>query len=244
MLKVHRSNFRITGFTEEAALPELATLASERGVALVHDLGSGLLVDAGLLGLPPEPTPVESLAAGSDLVTFSGDKLLGGPQAGIVLGSRELVARLRANPMCRALRVDKVTLAGLEATLRLYRDPATALREVPTLRMLAEAPAVLEERARRLVSELSQSGVACEAVQSVGAVGGGTYPGVDLPSWAVELAAEHASELASGLRDGDPPVVGHIVDGRLRLDVRTVLSGQEPDLVRRVREAVGSSDRG
>jgi L-seryl-tRNA(Ser) seleniumtransferase len=241
VLKVHRSNFRITGFTEEASLAELAGLARTRGVPLVHDLGSGLLLEATAVGLEGEPTPHDSLAAGSDLVTFSGDKLLGGPQSGILLGREELIGALRSNPLCRALRVDKVTLAGLEATLRLYRDPARALGEIPVLRMLATKPAALRASAERIAAALAQVGVPCGVTQAAGAVGGGTFPEVEMPSWAVELAGGSAEELARALRDGDPPVVGRIADDRLLLDVRTVLPGQEEDLVRRVREAWASA---
>jgi L-seryl-tRNA(Ser) seleniumtransferase len=237
VLKVHRSNFRITGFTEEASLGELAELARKRGTVLVHDLGSGLMIEPEALGLSGEPRPHESLAEGTDLVVFSGDKLLGGPQAGLVLGRKDLVARMRSNPLCRALRVDKVTLAGLEATLRLYRDPALAREEIPTLRMLAAAPAELERRARGVASALADGGVACEVVAAEGAVGGGTFPGVTLPSHAVALAAPDPSSLAAALRAGDPPVVARIVDDRLLLDVRTVLPGEEGALVESVLEA-------
>jgi len=238
ILKVHRSNFRITGFTEEVPLGALSEIAARRGVALLHDLGSGLLVEATLVGLTGEPTPRESLAGGADVVAFSGDKLLGGPQAGILLGKSDSIAAARANPLCRALRVDKVTLAGLEATLRLYRDPSRALKEIPALRMLAARPDELEERARKLAEALVGQGIACSAVRSEGAVGGGTFPGVVLESWAVEIAAPSISDLARELRDGEPPVVGHIRDDRLLLDVRTVLPGQEGVLVRRVRESL------
>ena len=154
VLKVHRSNFRITGFTEETSLEELAALTAGYDVPLLHDLGSGLLMEAERLGLPGEPRPHDSLGAGSDLVAFSGDKLLGGPQAGILLGRTDLIARLRGDPMCRALRVDKATLAGLEATLRLYRDPERALREIPTLRMLACDAAEFRLRADSVASRL------------------------------------------------------------------------------------------
>ena len=150
ILKVHRSNFRISGFTEEASVDALAELARARGVPFVYDLGSGLLTDPEALRLPPEPRPAEAVAAGADLVVFSGDKLLGGPQAGVVVGRAEYVAALRSNPMCRALRVDKTTLAGLEATLRLYRRPEHALREIPTLRMLGvSAPGARRPGQRR-----------------------------------------------------------------------------------------------
>jgi L-seryl-tRNA(Ser) seleniumtransferase len=241
ILKVHRSNFRITGFTEESSLSELAALARAQNVPLVHDLGSGLLLDAAALGLVGEPRPHESLAAGADLVAFSGDKLLGGPQAGIVLGRGPVVARLRENPLCRALRVDKVTLAGLEATLRIYRDPARALHEIPVLRMLAVPREVLRGRTEVWADQLARAGVPSRVVETEGAVGGGTFPEVEIPSWAVELAPPDATTLARSLREGDPPVVGRIVEERLLLDARTVLPGQEADLLRRAREAWTSS---
>jgi L-seryl-tRNA(Ser) seleniumtransferase len=227
VLKVHRSNFRITGFTEEASIEELAALAAEHGVPLLHDLGSGLMVDPELLGLPGEPRPHDTLRSGADLVAFSGDKLLGGPQAGVLLGRAELVARLRSDPMCRALRVDKGTLAGLEATLRHYREPEQALAMIPTLRMLVAEASELDERATGLARALAAAGVDCRVVETAGAVGGGTFPGVELPSRAVELRADSAAELARALRAGDPPVVGRVMDEALLLDVRTVLPGQE-----------------
>jgi len=231
ILKVHRSNFRITGFTEEAPLGELADLAKRRDLPLVHDLGSGLMVEGHSLGLEGETRPHDSLAAGADLVAFSGDKLLGGPQAGVVLGAAELVARLRSNPLCRALRVDKVTLAGLEETLRLYRDPARAVAEIPTLRMLAADPSPVRERAERVASALGRTGVACQVKETAGAVGGGTFPGHELRSWAVALAGADVGALARALRAGAPPVVGRIVDDELLLDLRTVLPGQEDELI-------------
>ncbi len=242
ILKVHRSNFRISGFTEEAGVAELSALADGRGLPLIHDLGSGLLADPAALGLPPEPRAAESLADGADLVVVSGDKLLGGPQAGIVVGRGDLVASLRRNPMCRALRVDKVILAGLEATLRLYRDPERALREIPVLAMLAAAPDELEARARRLVARLEEAGVeGAEARPGEGAVGGGTYPGVRLPSWTVRIPPGDAGAdaAAEGLRQGAPPVVGRIEDGLLVMDVRTLAPGQDEILLRRLLEVVG-----
>jgi L-seryl-tRNA(Ser) seleniumtransferase len=238
LLKVHRSNFRISGFTEEASLEELAALAAEHGVPLLHDLGSGLLIPPERLGLPGEPRPQESLGAGTDVVAFSGDKLLGGPQAGILLGGAGVITKLRKDPMCRALRVDKGTLAALEATLRLYREPDRALAEIPTLRMLAMGAAELGARADALAAALSSSGIDCRVVDSAGAVGGGTFPEVELASRAVELRAPSVDGLARALRAGDPPVVGRVVDDALLLDVRTVLPGQEDDLARRVREVV------
>lgn len=234
VLKVHRSNFRISGFTEEATVEALAPAAHARGLPVIYDLGSGLLADPADLGLPPEPRPTEALIHGADVVVFSGDKLLGGPQAGVVLGRRELVARLRRNPMCRALRVDKTTLAALEATLRLYRRPEQALAGIPVLRMLAADAEALGERARRLAARLMEEGVPCDVMQVSGAVGGGTYPGVELPSWAIvpELPGS-ADRVAELLRLGTPSIVGRIIDDRLAIDVRTVLEGEEEDAVAR-----------
>lgn len=244
LLKVHRSNFRITGFTEEASVGELAEIASDFDVCLIHDLGSGLMVDAASVGLPEEPRASESLAAGADVVVVSGDKLLGGPQAGILVGSRDLLGQMRKNPLCRALRVDKVTLAGLEATLRVYRDEGRARAEIPTLRMISSDASELRARAQDLHERLAASGVSCSVVESAGAIGGGTFPGVELPSWALELQADAgADSLARALRRGTPPVIGRIVDERVRLDVRTLLPGQEDDLVRRVEEAMATVER-
>ena len=246
ILKVHRSNFRMSGFTEEAPIEQLASLARGRGLPLVHDLGSGLMIDAARLGLPDEPTPRRSVEAGADAVVVSGDKLMGGPQAGIVVGRAELIEAMRSNPLCRALRVDKVTLAGLEATLRAYRDPERTLAEIPTLRMLAETDARLSRRAEAIAARLGAEGaggVAVDVVETAGAVGGGTFPGVELPSRALSLRSDDVDRLARRLRAGDPPVVGRIVDDALLLDVRTVLPGEEDDLVRRVVEALGGEDR-
>ena len=238
ILKVHRSNFRITGFTEDTTLASLADLANQEGIPLLHDLGSGLFITADALALPAEPLASDSLNAGADLVAVSGDKLLGGPQAGIILGTSELIDSLRQNPLCRALRVDKVTLAGLEATLQLYRDPAQALESVPTLRMLGNTPEALGKRCEQLAAELKGLGGGSSIVKSEGRVGGGTYPGVKLPGFALALDGPHGAEaLAMHLRNGDPPVIARIVDKRVFIDLRTVLPGQENDLVRRVREA-------
>ena len=241
ILKVHRSNFRITGFTEDVEVAELSDLAREAGVPLIHDLGSGLFVRAEELGLPEEPLAVDSLKAGADVVAVSGDKLLGGPQAGLLLGSKHHIAALRTNPLCRALRVDKMTLAGLEATLRLYRDRSRALVEIPTLRMLGADVQELSERAESIASALSEAGVSAEVVDGMGAVGGGTYPGVTLDSAVVALptTGAGASEVAARLRAGSPPVVARIVSDRVVLDPRTVLPGQEADVIRVVVEAIG-----
>lgn len=242
ILKVHRSNFRLEGFTAETGVPELAGLAAAHGLPLVHDLGSGALLDMTRLGLPPEPTAAEALEAGADIVTLSGDKLLGGPQAGLVVGRSDLVAAMRANPLCRAVRPDKLTLAALEATLTLYRDPDRAVREVPVLRMLGAGQDELLGRARDLADRLETGGVGTTIESSVGAVGGGAYPGVELPGPAVVLEVDvRADRLAAGLRGGDPPVIGRIRDDRLQLDPRTVRPGEEAALAGAVLAAIASA---
>jgi L-seryl-tRNA(Ser) seleniumtransferase len=228
-LKVHRSNFRITGFTEETPLDDLVGLGSELGVPVVHDLGSGLLIDPERLGLPSEPRPTESLAAGADIVAFSGDKLLGGPQAGILLGKAEWIAQMRKNPLCRAVRVDKTTLAGLEATLQLYRDPETACIQIPVLAMLSASPQELRNRADTLVLDLLGAGVTSEAVEMSSLIGGGTFPGVELESCGLRVKPGEggADVLAERLRSASVPLVGRVEDGSFWVDLRTVLPWQD-----------------
>jgi L-seryl-tRNA(Ser) seleniumtransferase len=242
ILKVHRSNFRISGFTEEAELTELAALGRAHRVPVIHDLGSGLMVEAARLGLPPEPTPAQSVQTGADLVIFSGDKLLGGPQAGLIAGTRELVARLKRTPLCRALRVDKGTLAALEATLRLYRDEDRALAEIPALRMLAAGLDELENRAHALAEGLDGA-IEAAVVRGHGRVGGGTYPEHPVPSVLLRLdpGALGAETLARRLRSGDPPVVGRVEEGAVLLDLRSVLPEQDRLLGVRIRQAVGGT---
>jgi L-seryl-tRNA(Ser) seleniumtransferase len=215
ILRVHQSNFRVVGFTELPSLAQLASVARRREVPLVDDLGSGVLVE-----LAGEPSAKESLAAGADLVTFSGDKLLGGPQAGIVVGRADLVERLRRHPLQRALRADKLTLAALEGTLALYLD---APERVPVLRMLRDDG--VRARAERLAS---LTGGAVE--ETVARVGGGALPLAELPSFACALA----EGLAPPLRAADPPVVGIVRDGRLLLDCRTLADGEVDEVARAV----------
>ena len=221
LLRVHQSNFRVVGFTERPTLEELAAVARRHGLPLVDDLGSGALFLSNSLLLSDEPTAHESLAAGADLVCFSGDKLLGGPQAGIVVGSAEAVEKLRRHPLQRALRADKLTLAALEGTLGLYLDPERAAREVPVLRMLQEPVEAIRARAERLADA-----VGGEVEETVGRVGGGALPLAELPSFACAVE----EELAARLRATEPPVIGVVRDGRLLLDCRT-LTDSEADEV-------------
>ncbi|MCH7565221.1 MAG: L-seryl-tRNA(Sec) selenium transferase [Gemmatimonadetes bacterium] len=243
ILKVHQSNFRMTGFTEEATLEELAALSRDLQVPLVHDLGSGLMVEASGLGLPAEPRPQDSLRAGANIVAVSGDKLLGGPQAGILLGDASLVRDMRGNPLCRALRVDKGTLAALEATLRLYRDPENAVTRIPTLRMLATSADDLRVRSEELAQALEPLELAVEVGENNSVVGGGTFPDVELPGWALRIVPRDIApnELARRLRTGEPPVVGRVEDEALVLDLRTVHPGDEAALADALRTAL---DRG
>ena len=233
LLKVHRSNFRIEGFTEEAGVAQLAELADRRGVHFFHDLGTGLMMDPAALGLTGEPRVADSLANGAHVVGFSGDKLLGGPQAGILVGRREPITRMRQNPLCRSLRVDKVTLAGLEATLRLYRDPGRALGEIPTLRMIASSPKELFERATRLAETLKARGVGARVSPATSLVGGGTCPGVALDTFVVEpeTRTRSAAALARHLRRGEPPLLVRVENDRLGFDLRTVDIDEEPLLL-------------
>lgn len=236
LLKVHRSNFKILGFSAEVDLGTLVYVARGHGVPVLNDLGSGLLIDLTAHGLPYEPTVGEALRQGADVVTLSGDKLLGGPQAGILLGRRDLIAKMRANPLSRAFRPDKLALAALEATLALYRDPETALREVPVLRMLTMPIVVLADRARAWVLALRREGIAAEAVEGRSMVGGGAYPEAELPTVLVAIASERRSarEIEAKLRTGEPAVVARILDGRVVLDPRTVAPEEEAVLLRRV----------
>jgi L-seryl-tRNA(Ser) seleniumtransferase len=223
LLRVHQSNFRLVGFTELPAVEELAGVAGRHGLPLVDDLGSGVLVE-----LPEEPSARQSLEAGADLVCFSGDKLLGGPQAGIVVGRAELVERLRRHPLQRALRADKLTLAALEGTLGLYLEPERALQEVPVLRMLFEPLDAVRARAERLAGLVEGT-----VEETVGRVGGGALPLAELPSFACAIE----EDLAAGLRAGDPPVIGIVRDGRLMLDCRTVSDTEVDEVAAVVRAA-------
>ena len=224
LLRVHQSNFRVVGFAEQPALAELADVAARHGLPLVDDLGSGALVE-----LPgDEPTARSSVVGGADLVCFSGDKLLGGPQAGIVVGRADLVERLRRHPLQRALRADKLTLAVLEATLALYLDPARARRELPVLRMFDEPLETVRGRAARL-AELT----AGEVEETVARVGGGALPLAELPSFA--CAVEDG--LAHALRQSEPPVVAIVRDGRTLLDARTLRDDEVDEVAAAVREA-------
>lgn len=240
LLRVHRSNFRIIGFTADVSLAEMVALAHERNLLVIDDLGSGTLLDTTVYGLAPEPRVQESVAAGADLVTFSGDKLLGGPQAGLIVGRARWVQILRKHPLARALRVDKITLAGLQATLLHYlRGEATTA--VPVWRMISRPSAEIAEQAQAWASSLTEAGIAASVAPAQSTIGGGSLPGETLPTTAVVLAPPSAERLAQALRRGDPPVVARVDEGRVWLDPRTVLPEQEATLLAAVRAAWESS---
>ena len=248
LLKVHQSNFAMVGFSQVVPVDEMAGLAHEKGLWLMDDLGSGCLIDLSAYGLPREPTVTEALEKGADVVTFSGDKLLGGPQAGIILGRAELVEKIKSNPINRAVRIDKMTLAGLEKVLRLYREPAQALAGIPTLRMLTVSPAALSDRASRLRKTILASltgvegpRVSLASLKGVSQVGGGSMPLAVLPTRLVGLEVEgvSASALERYFRKREIPVIGRIEKDLFMLDPRTLLPGDGPEIARALAVLVG-----
>ncbi len=237
LLSVHRSNFRLSGFVHDASLEELVALARARDLWSVDDLGSGALLPTRPFGLGDEPTVQDRVRAGADVVTFSGDKLLGGPQAGVLAGRRAAIARVRGHPLLRALRVDKVTLAGLAATLAHY-ERGEAAEKVPVWRAIALPPEALAERARGWLAPLAGAAPGADVRASRSAIGGGTLPEVTLPTFVLSLPASDPDALAARLRRCDPAIVARIEDGRVVLDPRTVLPGEDDAVVRGVRAAL------
>ncbi len=246
LLQVHSSNYRISGFTKSVALAELAALGKKHGLPVIDDIGSGALVDFARFGFQGEPVARTSIEAGADLVLFSGDKLLGGPQAGIIAGRKEWIQKIEKDPLMRAFRLDKMTLAALEATLRLYLNEERALREVPVLRMLGASLEELRRRAEQLAEQLrGLPGLrAVSTAEDVAYVGGGSLPDQSMKSWIVEIEANSLSdaELAQRLRLGTPAVMARLRGGKLVLDVRTIFPHQEGQLIEAVENALGSKD--
>lgn len=243
LLKVHTSNFRVIGFTAEVSLEQLSELGRRHQLPVMCDLGSGCLVDLSAYGMRKEPTVQEAIGAGADIVTFSGDKLLGGPQGGIILGRRDLLERIKVDPLNRALRVDKLTLAALEATLLLYFDPRRAIREIPTLAMLTLEGDRLQRKARKFLRRILPlaAGKAKIAIrEDVSQVGGGSLPMEELSTVVVTIRPEGGSvvDLESRLRKGDPPVVTRISKDEILFDMRTVFDHEIPLLVKAVGEAL------
>lgn len=244
LLRVHTSNYRIVGFHKEVPLAGLVALGRERGLPVIEDLGSGSFIDFAPWGLPGEPTVQAIVADGPDVVTFSGDKVLGGPQAGLIVGRREWIDRIKRNPLNRALRIDKMTLAALEATLRLYLAPERARREIPTLRMMTANPDELARRAKRLAQRLRKAlGQAAQVgtVNGMSRVGGGSFPERDLPTTLVQIAPEtcSATALKGHLLETDVPLVGRLEADTFRLDPRTLDDAEFPLVAAALAQALG-----
>ncbi len=236
LLKVHQSNYSVVGFSAEVSLKELVALGQKHQIPVMEDLGSGTFIDFSRYGLLKEPTVQESVSAGVDIITFSGDKLLGGPQAGLVVGKKTCVDRIKKNPITRALRIDKLTLAVLESTLRLYRDEETAVQAIPTLRMMLQPIATLEEKAGRLKKMLESSGCSRLTVASLDIVsrpGGGTLPLLELPSKGLGITVDglSANAIEKSLRLSSPPIIGRIEDDKYVMDMRT-LQDDELEIIR------------
>lgn len=245
LLKVHRSNFRMTGFVAEVSLDELVDIGKRRKVAVMEDLGSGALVDFGVFGLPGEPVVADRVAKGADVVTFSGDKLLGGPQAGIIVGRRELVARIKENPLGRALRIDKLTVVALEATLLETLDSSSVREKIPSITMITETQGSIKERSEALISRLGRLEGALEVrvEKGLSQIGGGALPEVEVPTWLVSVTSPllDANSIEKTLREGEPSIIARIAKGAVYLDLRTVLPDQEPAIegaLRRIAESL------
>ncbi len=239
IVKVHRSNFAITGFVAEASLRDLAPIAAEQGVPLLFDFGSGLMLDLSEFGLSGEMVARDAVRDGATLTLMSGDKLLGGPQAGIMLGRAGAIDECRRNPLCRALRVDKLTLAALEATLALYRDPPRALADIPALAMLTAPVERVRARAESLGATLAALGVAGDVLASDATVGGGAFPSARIPSAALALRGD-AVALDAQLRAGETPVIGRIEHDRLLIDLRSVPPALDASLHAAIAQTLGA----
>ncbi len=247
LLKVHRSNYSVIGFTAEVSLKELVELGARHGVPVMEDLGSGTFIDFSKYGLVKEPTVQDSVACGTDVVTFSGDKLLGGPQAGIIVGQKSIVDQIKQNPLARALRIDKLTLAALESTLRLYRDEEKAVGMIPTLRMLTMNIGDIETRASNLVEELKNIGksrLEINLIKRSSRAGGGALPLLELPSrcLSIRLPGMSANVLEKSMRENDPPIIGRIEDDAYIMDPRTLRDDDLPIIRRAFEKVLGRLD--
>jgi L-seryl-tRNA(Ser) seleniumtransferase len=243
VLRVHPSNFTMAGFIEQPDARDVADLAHAHGAIVIDDLGSGALLDTEQFGLLHEPTPRERLAAGADLVTFSGDKLVGGPQVGLIVGGRDLIGRLRRDPLARAMRPDKAIAAAIAATLGLYRA-GVAAQEIPIWICIATPAREVRSRATRIAADAAAhvtSGAAVQVVELRSAIGGGSLPGQTIASWGVRVRVASAKDAAASLRHGEPPILARIVDDAVVLDLRTVAPARDDDIVRRIGELMQPS---
>lgn len=241
LLKVHQSNFRIIGFTKEISIEELVSVGKKKGIPIMVDLGSGCFIDLKKYGLTYEPTVQEVLSQGADIVTFSGDKLLGSAQAGFIVGKSYLIEKIAKNPLMRALRVDKMTLAALEATLRLYLDEQEAIKKIPTLKMILENPEDIRKRALKISRLLKKEGIFTEVKEDISMPGGGSLPEIGIKTYVVTLNPQiipQPQDFAKKLRYGEPPIIVRIKDDLILFDARTIQEGEIPLLIKAVKEAL------
>jgi L-seryl-tRNA(Ser) seleniumtransferase len=244
IMRAHPSNFQVVGFSAEVPLAKMVDIARENELLVLDDLGSGVMIDVTKAGLPYEPTVNESVEAGVDVVTFSGDKLLGGPQAGIAVGTTVAIAKMKKHPLARAVRIDKMTLAALEATLKLYFDEAKAIQDIPTLAALFAKPAALKKRADKLAADIKKKAglrVKADSVKDTSKAGGGALPLAEMPTAAIRIAVDglSANKLEAALRGYKTPVIGRIKDGAVLLDMRTIQPQDEKEIVAAVAAAAG-----
>lgn len=235
VMRTHRSNFQLIGFTSEPSLKEIVEISHHAGIPVIDDLGSGALLDTAEFGLAHEPMVQESISAGADIVCFSGDKLLGGPQAGIIVGRSDLITRLRAHPLARAVRADKLCLAGLQETLLHYLK-SEALREIPIWKMICLSADQIFERAQRWMTDLGQG----EVIPGQSTIGGGSLPGETLPTYLLALDHPKPTHLIASLRKSNPPIIARLQDNRVLLDPRTVMEEQIPTLIRSLKNVLNN----
>ncbi len=245
ILKIHKSNYRIVGFTDEVSIEDLANLGRKRSIPVMFDLGSGCLMDLRAYGIYDEPSVKEIVKTGVDLTTFSGDKLLGGPQGGVIVGKSEYIERIQRNPMTRAVRIDKLTLAGFEATLMEYIDEEKATERIPTLRMLLQKPEEIKARANKIAGRLKKEirDARIQVIAENSRAGGGALPEMDLPTYAVSINPEAISvnELEEKMRKGTPPIITRIRDESLILDARTIREKDFDSLVQGIKSALSNT---
>jgi L-seryl-tRNA(Ser) seleniumtransferase len=242
ILKVHKSNFRMSGFTDEVSIEELVHLGSTYHIPVMFDLGSGCLLDLKPFGIHSEPVVKDIVQTGVDITTFSGDKVLGGPQGGVIVGKREYVQRIQKNPLTRAMRIDKLTLAGFEATLMEYSDEEKAIKSIPTIRMLLQKPEEIKDRAKRIAQRIKREikNASISVTADFSRAGGGSLPEVDLPTYVVVVKSEEVpvNDLVVRLRSGNPPIIARIKDDNLVLDVRTIMMKNVDGLIKGLKSAL------
>jgi L-seryl-tRNA(Ser) seleniumtransferase len=242
LLKVHTSNYQVVGFTESVSTGDLVKLAVQNGIPMVEDLGSGMLLDPQKFGLPPEPTVQETIAAGAQVVTFSGDKLLGGPQAGIIVGTATLIEIIKKHPLARALRMDKLSIATLESVFRIHRDPKKAIENIPAMRMFSLSQSDVAKRAESIADRLRGQSIAVTVIEGTSQVGGGAMPLAELPTALIAITPrDSADRVVANLYRNDPPVIARIRDNQILFDLRTVFPNEEEVLLSSIINCLGSS---